>query len=48
MPPEQYYGAHLNIIRLGREICHARKPACEQCPLSDLCDDYQSRQDIPK
>lgn len=48
MPPEQYYGAHLNIIRLGREICHARKPACEQCPLSDLCDDYQSRQGYPK
>lgn len=43
MPSEQFYAAHLNIIRLGREICHARTPACEQCPLTDLCDDYQSR-----
>jgi endonuclease-3 len=37
-PPENYYAAHLNIIRLGREICTARKPHCEICPLQDLCD----------
>jgi endonuclease-3 len=36
-PPETYYAAHLNIIRLGREICAARKPACERCPLQDVC-----------
>jgi len=24
-PPETYYAAHLNIIRLGREICQARR-----------------------
>lgn len=36
-PPETYYAGHLNIIRLGREICKARKPACGECPLSDLC-----------
>jgi len=40
-PPETYYAAHLNIIRLGREICGARKPKCELCPLTDLCDYYQ-------
>ena len=38
--PEQYYAAHLNIIRLGREICHARNPECPRCPLADICDDY--------
>lgn len=37
-PPETYYAAHLNIIRLGREICHARKPDCAACPLRDSCD----------
>ncbi len=36
-PPESYYAAHLNIIRLGREICKARKPNCAQCPLLDNC-----------
>jgi len=36
-PPETYYTFHLSIIRLGREICKARKPQCEHCPLQDLC-----------
>jgi len=37
LPPETYVAAHLNIIRLGREICAARKPACGRCPLRELC-----------
>lgn len=37
-PPETYYAAHLNIIRLGREICEARKPLCQKCPIIKLCD----------
>lgn len=37
-PPETYYAAHLNIIRLGREICNAHKPKCPQCPIIKLCD----------
>lgn len=40
-PPEEYGPAHLNLIRLGREICHARKPDCPACPLQDVCDYYQ-------
>jgi endonuclease-3 len=35
--PDSYYAAHLNIIRLGREICHARRPDCERCPLREVC-----------
>jgi len=37
-PPETYYAAHLNIIRLGREVCNARKPNCPQCPVNTLCE----------
>jgi endonuclease-3 len=37
-PPETYYAAHLNLIRLGREVCGARKPNCAVCPLQKLCD----------
>jgi endonuclease-3 len=44
LPPETYYAAHLNIIRLGREICAARKPACERCPLREICNYYASLQ----
>jgi len=35
--PETYYAAHLNIIRLGREVCNARKPKCPECPVRELC-----------
>ncbi|MQC26629.1 MAG: endonuclease III [Chloroflexi bacterium] len=42
LPPETYYAAHLNIIRLGREICQARTPNCAECPLQDLCDYYSA------
>ena len=37
-PPETYYAAHLNLIRFGREVCHARKPDCPKCPIQKLCD----------
>jgi endonuclease-3 len=42
-PPETYYAAHLNIIRLGREICHARNPECRACPLLSICDFGQNQ-----
>jgi endonuclease III len=37
-PSETYYAAHLNLIRLGRETCHARKPDCPACPIRQYCD----------
>ena len=45
-PPESYYPAHLNLIRLGREICAARKPLCVQCPLQILCAFRQANPDL--
>ncbi|MBN2547537.1 MAG: endonuclease III [Anaerolineales bacterium] len=38
--PETYYPVHLNLIRLGREICQARRPDCQKCPLADICAFY--------
>lgn len=32
-----YYNGHLNLIRLGREVCHPRKPDCPACPVRELC-----------
>lgn len=40
--PETYYAAHLNLIRLGREVCHPRKPACPDCPVRKLCE-YEAK-----
>lgn len=39
-PPEEYYSAHLNLIRLGRQVCKSRKPDCAVCPVNQLCDYY--------
>ncbi len=42
LPQETYYAAHLNLIRLGREVCHARKPDCPNCPIRKICDTGKS------
>ncbi len=39
-PPSQYYQFHIQLIQHGRDTCHARKPACERCPVSDHCDHF--------
>lgn len=31
------------IVTFGREICTARSPSCEVCPLSDLCESRQKQ-----
>ncbi len=38
IPPNIADVLHLNLIRLGREICHPRKPDCDNCPLKSICD----------
>jgi len=37
LPPSAYYAFHVNLIRLGREICKAPRPRCEICPLQPRC-----------
>ena len=29
------------IVNFGREVCTARSPKCESCPLADLCHHYE-------
>jgi endonuclease-3 len=36
-PADSYYAVHLNIIRLGREICTARRANCPECSLNVNC-----------
>jgi endonuclease-3 len=36
--PRQRWGlAHQLLVWHGRRVCHARKPACQGCPVADLC-----------
>jgi endonuclease III len=37
LPPSAYHAFHVNLIRLGREICKAPRPRCEICPLRPRC-----------
>jgi endonuclease-3 len=37
LAPEEMYEAHVNLIRHGRVICHARNPEHEICPLRARC-----------
>jgi endonuclease-3 len=41
--PDQYASAHLNLIRLGREVCHARKPDCPRCALRRMCPFFRAQ-----
>jgi endonuclease-3 len=38
LPGEAVYAFHLNMIRHGRLICHARGPQCGRCLLLRICD----------
>ena len=35
-PAEQSDFCH-RMVLFGRDVCTARSPSCEQCPLADLC-----------
>ncbi len=37
IPPRRCYSAHMNLIRLGREVCRPRRPRCEACCLIRYC-----------
>jgi endonuclease-3 len=37
LAPERMLEAHVNLIRHGRLVCHARRPECERCPVRPRC-----------
>ncbi|MEO2153707.1 MAG: endonuclease III [Aquificota bacterium] len=52
IPPKYWLDLSLLLINHGKNICLARKPLCEKCPLDDLCEYYQqnvkpARDNIP-
>ncbi|MGH9800844.1 MAG: endonuclease III domain-containing protein, partial [Blastocatellia bacterium] len=38
IPPKKHYSLHINLIVLGRRICHPRSPKCGECPLIEHCE----------
>ncbi len=43
LPKEHWILWNIQIITLGREICKAPTPKCEDCFLQEQCDDYRKR-----
>lgn len=37
LPPETWGKGHQLLVWHGRRCCDARRPACERCPVGDLC-----------
>jgi len=44
VPEEIYYPFHLNLISLGRDVCHSRNPEHEVCILKEHCQTYAELQ----
>ena len=43
VPPGESMPLHINMIRLGREICRPRDPSCPECPLLPVCPEGKRR-----
>ncbi len=41
IPKDRWIETHHSIIFHGREICNARNPKCEFCPLNSYCDYFK-------
>jgi endonuclease-3 len=37
---DRIYALHVNLIAHGRTVCVARRPRCNECPLTRCCDYY--------
>ena len=37
LEPDQCYPLHVGLITHGRRTCHARGPACDDCPIAPRC-----------
>ena len=37
VPPRKVYAFHVLLIEHGRKVCHAHRPGCGECVLSDIC-----------
>jgi len=42
---DRVYDFYLNAIAHGRDVCTARRPFCERCPLTGDCDYYAADRD---
>jgi len=44
-PPGEELELHVNLLRHGRRVCHARRPACGECALARMCPSREDRKE---
>ncbi|HEY1801368.1 MAG TPA: hypothetical protein VGG46_10580 [Terriglobales bacterium] len=37
IPPDLRLALHVNLVSLGRDVCHSTSPECGKCPMQKLC-----------
>lgn len=42
LPKQYYFDVNHLLVWHGRNICTARKPDCEKCPINRYCDFYKN------
>lgn len=45
IPPRQRMNVHHRLLAHGRQVCSARKPACEGCCLAAYCQYYEKKEE---
>jgi endonuclease-3 len=45
VPRDKALSLHVNLLRLGRAICHSQNPKCPECPLRRMCDYAKARRE---
>jgi endonuclease-3 len=43
LPKEKWSEAHHQLIQLGRDLCKARNPLCEECDIKLVCEYYKGK-----
>lgn len=43
VPKEYYYDVNHLLVWHGRNICNARNPKCEECPIKEYCEEWKKR-----
>lgn len=43
IPKEMYYDVNHLLVWHGRKICDARRPKCDECPVSKYCKEYKTK-----
>jgi len=48
LPEDHWILYNIQIITFGRQLCYARSPKCEECFLTDYCQEYREKHKVTR